>query len=130
MSAGLTLLLTYTPRAGVDLQEYHRWLAQVDNPFFNARPSVRRYVNYRIERSTQGEAGFTHFDLLDIASGADETSVFGDPEIAAFAREWVRLWGAVPDPDAVGQDANYHAHVCRAVAAPDRAAGRPRRRKR
>lgn len=112
----ISLLLTYTPRADVDLAAYHDWLRLTDNPFFNSRPAVRRYVNYRVERSMMGEAGFTHFDLLEIEAG-DETAVFGDPEIAAFARAWVEQWGANPaDP---GDPVNYHVHICRTVAAPE-----------
>ena len=113
-----TLFLSYTPRADVDLEEYHRWLQDVDNPFFNGRPTVRRYVNYRIVEAVLGSEDFTHFDILEIEGDGGAGSVFDDPEIAAFARDWVRLWGKVADPDAADQSVNYRVMLCETVAAP------------
>jgi hypothetical protein len=112
------LLLTYTPRRGVDLEEYHRWLREVDNPFFNSRPTVRRYVNYRVVEHVLGSEGFTHFDLLEIEGTGGADSVFGDFEIDTFARNWVRLWGEMPDPDLPDQSANYRVLLCEPVAQP------------
>jgi hypothetical protein len=112
------LLLTYTPRHGVDLDEYHRWLKEVDNPFFNSRPVVRRYVNYRVVEPVLGNEDFTHFDLLEIEGEGGAESVFGDDGIGAFARDWVRLWGEHPDPDLPDQSVNYRVVLCEAVAAP------------
>jgi hypothetical protein len=112
------LLLTYTPRRGVDLDEYHRWLREVDNPFFNSRPVVRRYVNYQIVEPVLGNENFTHFDILEIEGDGGAGSVFGDAEIDAFARNWVRLWGQVPDPDAPNQTVNYRVVLCEPVAQP------------
>ena len=116
--AARTLFLSYTPRPGVDLDDYHRWLREVDNPFFNGRPTVARYVNYRIVEPVLGAEDFTHFDMLEIAGGGGADSVFGDAEIAAFARDWVRLWGRVPDPDLADQSANYRVMLCETVASP------------
>ena len=116
--AGQVLLLTYTPRRDVDLDTYHRWLREVDNPFFNSRPVVKRYVNYRVVGPVLGEESFTHFDLLEIEGDGGPDSVFGDAEIDAFARNWVRLWGIVPDPDHSDQSVNYRVMLCEPVAAP------------
>jgi hypothetical protein len=116
--ARTALLLTYTPRDGTNLDEYHDWLRQVDNPFFNSRPAVRRYVNWRVTDSRLGRADFTHFDLLEIEGDGGFDSVFGDAQIVAFARDWVRLWGRTPDPDAPDQSPNYHVYVCEQIAAP------------
>lgn len=116
--AGQLLLLTYTPRRDVDLDAYHRWLREVDNPFFNSRPVVKRYINYRVVGPVLGSEGFSHFDLLEIEGEGGADSVFGDPEINAFARAWVRLWGEVPDPDAEDQSVNYRVMLCEPVAAP------------
>lgn len=113
------LLLTYTPRDDVDLDEYHRWLREVDNPFFNGRPVVRHYVNYRVAGPVQGEEDFTHFDILEIEGEGGPDSVFGDEEIAEFARAWVRKWGKNPDPDAADQTVNYRVSLCETVAAPE-----------
>ncbi len=115
---GATLLLTYTPRGDVELEDYHDWLRQVDNPFFNSRPSVRRYVNYRIRDDVQGARTFTHFDILEMEDGCSAIDVLEDPEIARFARDWVRQWGAVPDPDLADQSVNYQVFACDTVAAP------------
>lgn len=114
----IALLLTYTPRDGTRLDEYHQWLSEVDNPFFNGRPAVRRYVNWRVVDSKLGRAPFTHFDLLEIEGNGGFDAVFGDPEIASFARNWVARWGRVPDPDAADQTENYHVYVCEQIAAP------------
>lgn len=114
------LLLTYTPRDGTNLKDYHQWLRDVDNPFFNGRPVVRRYVNWRVVESKLGDAAFTHFDLLEMAGSDGFDAVFGDGEIVAFARNWVRQWGRVPDPDAPDQSANYHVYVCEEIASPTR----------
>ncbi|MBL0923094.1 MAG: hypothetical protein IBJ12_01325 [Sphingomonadaceae bacterium] len=115
---GQVLLLTYTPRRSVDLNVYHRWLQEVDNPFFNSRPTVRRYVNYHIVGNVTGSEHFTHFDLLEIEGDGGPDSVFGDVEIDAFAKNWVRLWGEVPDPGLIDQSPNYRVMLCEAVAAP------------
>jgi hypothetical protein len=112
------LLLTYTPRRGIDLDAYHRWLQEVDNPFFNSRPTVRRYVNYRVVKPVLGKERFSHFDLLEIEGDGGPDSVFGDNTIDAFARDWVRLWGEIPDPDAPDQSVNYRVLLCETVAAP------------
>lgn len=112
------LLLTYTPRRGVDLDEYHEWLRRTDNPFFNSRPVVRRYVNYRVVAPVLGTEPFTHFDLLEIEGDGGPDSVFGDAEIHDFARNWVRLWGEHTDPDLPDQSVNYRVLLCEPVAAP------------
>jgi hypothetical protein len=112
------LLLTYTPRRDVDFDVYHAWLRDVDNPFFNSRPVVRRYVNYQVTGRVLGESSFSHFDLLEIEGEGGAESVFGDAEIDAFARDWVRLWGAVPDPDLPDQSVNYQVMLCVPVASP------------
>lgn len=117
-TGAVALLLTYTPREGTNLADYHEWLQRVDNPFFNSRPPVRRYVNWRVVESKVGSADFTHFDLLEIDGDGGFESVFGDERIVQFAQNWVRQWGRVPDPEAADQSPNYHVYVCEAVAAP------------
>jgi hypothetical protein len=113
------LLLTYEPREGVDLDRYHDWLRAVDNPFFNGRPAVKHYANWRVADSKLGSAPFTHFDLLEIEGPTGYDAVFGDALIVAFARDWVRLWGKVPDPDTPDQAVNCHVCLCEHIAAPD-----------
>jgi hypothetical protein len=113
------LLLTYTPRAGTDLGAYHDWLRRVDNPFFNGRPGVKHYTNWRIAEAKLGREDFTHFDLLELHAADGFDAVFGDAAIAAFAADWVRQWGAVPDPTLADQSVNYRVSLCERIAAPE-----------
>lgn len=113
------LLLLYTPRDGVDLDEYHEWLRAVDNPFFNSRPAVRHYTNWRVADSKLGSSTFTHFDLLYIDGLDSYEKVFGDQAVESFARGWVRKWGRIPDPDHPDQAQNYQVLLCERIAGPD-----------
>jgi hypothetical protein len=114
------LLLTYSPRADVDLEEYQDWLGQVDNPFFNGLPTVKRYANFRIAAPVQDDEDFTQFDLLEIEGDGGPDSIFGDEMIAEFARDRVRMWGINPDPHAPDQIVNYRVSRCEPVAVPER----------
>lgn len=114
------LLLTYTPRDDVMLEDYHRWLQEVDNPFFNSRPTVKHYTNWRVVEAKVGEQGFTHFDLLHADSLDGFGGVFGDEAIVEFARAWVAKWGQVPDPDRDDQSVNYQVSLCELVAGPNK----------
>jgi len=113
------VLLTYTPREDVSLAEYHEWLRQVDNPFFNRHPGVKHYTNWRVVEEKVGVASFTHFDLLFIEDLNGFENVFGDQAIAAFAKEWVKKWGKVPDPERSDQSVNYTAFLCEQIAGPE-----------
>jgi len=115
----IMLLLTYTPREDVDLEEYHEWLRDVDNPFFNSRPGVKHYTNWRVVEDKLGTSSFTHFDLLYIENINSFASVFGDKAVEEFARGWVKKWGKLPDPDIPDQSPNYHVYLCEQIAGPD-----------
>ncbi len=117
----LMLLLTYTPRDDVDLEEYHAWLRDVDNPFWNSHPAVKHYANWRIVDQKLGSASFTHFDLLSVEDPDGFETIFGDDAIVAFAKEWVRKWGKVPDPELSDQSVNYHVFLSEQIAGPDEA---------
>ena len=114
------LLLTYTPRDDINLDEYHDWLRSTDNPFFNSRPSVKHYANWRVLEAKLGPRSFTHFDLLEVRGLDGYDKVFADPKIVAFAKDWVRRWGKVPDPELKDQSVNYQVYLCEQVAAPRR----------
>jgi hypothetical protein len=116
---GVMLLLTYTPREDTDLQAYHRWLREVDNPFFNSRAAVKHYANWRVVEPKVGAPSFTHFDLLYVEDLKGFEAVFGDEAVEKFAKEWVRKWGKVPDPELPDQSVNYHAYLCERIAGPD-----------
>lgn len=112
------LLLTYTPRDDINLDDYHDWLRSTDNPFFNSRPSVKHYANWRVLEAKLGARTFTHFDLLEVRALDGYDEVFADPKIVAFAKEWVRKWGKVPDPGLKDESVNYQIYLCEQVAAP------------
>jgi len=117
----LMLLLTYIPRDDVDLEAYHTWLRDVDNPFWNSHPAVTYYTNWRIVDQKLGSASFTHFDLLSVEDPDDFETIFGDEAIVAFAKEWVRKWGKVPDPELSDQSVNYQVFLSEQIAGPDAA---------
>ncbi len=112
------ILLTYTPREDVPLEEYHAWLRDVDNPFFNSRAGVKHYTNWRVVEPKVGSPSFTHFDLLYVEDMDGFEAVFGDEAVAEFAKGWVRKWGKIPDPGLPDQSENYHAYLCEEVAGP------------
>ena len=112
------LLLTYTPREDIDLREYHEWLRNVDNPFFNSRPGVKHYTNWRVVEHKLGSCSFTHFDLLHIEDLNSFEKVFGDKAVEDFAKGWVRKWAKRPDPDLEDQSVNYQVFLCEQIAGP------------
>lgn len=105
MSALQMLFLPYTPRADSDERGYDEWLRSVDNPFFNSRPGIQHYSNWKV---ASGNAGFTHFDILHIKPGFGPDDIWADAPLAAFAADWVRLWGVDPSGDPA---LNYHCHI-------------------
>jgi len=117
----LLTYITYTPREDIDLKQYHTWLRDVDNPFWNSHPAVKHYTNWHIVDQKLGSASFTHFDLLSVEDPDGFEIIFGDEAIVAFAKEWVRKWGKLPDPELSDQSVNYHTFLCEQIAGPDAA---------
>lgn len=103
------LFLPYSPRGDADARGYDDWLRQVDNPFFNTRPGIRHYSNWKVIDGAAAH-GFTHFDFLLLDEGFASARVWEDAPLAAFAADWVRAWGADPDGEAA---ANYHCYEAR-----------------
>jgi hypothetical protein len=93
------LFLPYTPRADSAERGYEQWLRDVDNPFFNSRPPVLHYTNWKVAGGATEAFPYDYFDFLLIAPGKTAEDVWGDPPLAAFAADWVRLWGKEPDGD-------------------------------
>ena len=60
------LLLTYNLGEHVNQEEYEQWLRDVDNPFFNSVPGVKRYANWKVLDEKLGTVQFTHYDLLEM----------------------------------------------------------------
>lgn len=106
MSAAQMLFLPYTPRDDAASRGYEEWLRTIDNPFFNSRPGIRHYSNWKV---AGGLASFTHFDFLLLEAGTTADDVWADAALVDFAAQWVRQWGAVPN--AADPSDNYHCHV-------------------
>lgn len=94
------ILLTYDVHPDVDRDEYEKWLREVDNPFWNAQPGVKEYVNWKVTEEKLGQIGFPYFDLAILEEGATFDSVVGSAAVIEFAANWVKLWGQVPDGEA------------------------------
>ncbi len=100
------ILLTYTPRAGIDLDEYDAWLRAVDNPFFNGVPGIARYTNWKV--TDAGSAvPFTHFDFMGLDDVANADALWQRQDMKDFTAEWRRLWGQGPE----AADLSVNAHV-------------------
>lgn len=113
------ILLTYDVRPGTDLEEYERWLREVDNPFFNSQPGIKKYVNWKVEDNKVNDTGFPYFDLFILEEGETYESIFNSPEIDRFSRNWDKLWGRDPEG---GQLGNIKGATVSIVASPDGAA--------
>ena len=100
------ILLTYTPRAGTDLDEYDAWLRAVDNPFFNGVPGIARYTNWKVT-GARSPVPFTHFDFMGLESLATAETVWQRQDMKDFTAEWRRLWGQGPE----ASDLSVNAHV-------------------
>ncbi|MEQ8246293.1 MAG: hypothetical protein RID42_01295 [Alphaproteobacteria bacterium] len=100
------ILLSYTPRAGIDTAAYETWLNAVDNPFFNGVPGIARYTNWKITGSGS-PVPFTHFDTMGLDSVAAAADVWQRQDVKDFTAEWRRLWGQGPD----AADLSVNAHV-------------------
>jgi hypothetical protein len=113
----LTLVvLTYDIRPGLDRDEYEQWLRDVDCPFWNDRPGIARYENWKVAENKIGDSGFPYFDLIWLKEGATFEEVYGEPAAAEFATNWVKRWGI--DPDAEDPTVNYKGLTAALVAGP------------
>jgi hypothetical protein len=110
------LLLGYAIHPEADAAEYEQWLRDVDCPFWNGRPGVRRYENWKVSADKVGELGFPYFDLIWLEEGETFESVMGHAEAREFAGRWVQRWGV--EPDAEDPARNFRAAVAELVAAP------------
>jgi len=100
------ILLSYTPRPGIDNEEYEAWLRAVDNPFFNGVPGITRYTNWKIT-DAGAPVPFSHFDFMGLDSVEAATSVWQRQDVKDFTAEWRRLWGMGPE----ATDLSVNAHV-------------------
>lgn len=100
------IVLSYTPRDGIDMTAYEEWLRAVDNPFFNGVPGIRHYTNWKITESS-APLPFTHFDFMGLDGLEAADAVWQRQDLKDFTAEWRRLWGRAPD----AQDLSANAVV-------------------
>lgn len=107
------IFIAYTVGPDAETRGYSDWLVRVDNPFFNAIPGVRCYANWRVgEVLSGGPLDWDYFDFQGIASEDMLESVWFNPDLDGFRREWIRLWGyGRPQPLPV----HAHAYLMRPV---------------
>ncbi|KKW91296.1 MULTISPECIES: hypothetical protein [Sphingobium] len=109
----LICFLPYTPRSDSEERGYEQWLQDVDNPFFNSRPPVHHYTNWRVAGGPTEAFPYTHFDFLLIEPGKTADDVWTDGPLAEFAANWVKLWGVAPEGDPA---LNYQCYVAEYVS--------------
>lgn len=79
---------------------YEDWLRRIDNPFFNSRPGIADYANWKVVEST-APLSFTHFDFLGLTGAAALETVWFDGMLDEFRQGWVQKWGygaGAPNP--------------------------------
>jgi len=120
----VALLLTIGVAAAISTMLSYAASHNETNELFDAKLAqsarvLQALVGHRLDQM-YADADPVVVSVLDIEIEGDggPDSVFGDPEIHAFARDWVRKWGIDPDPDAADQSVNYRVMLCEAVAAP------------
>lgn len=114
----LVILIVYTVPDDAEARGYAAWLERVDNPFFNARPGVAHYANWRLGAVVRGEApGWDWFDFQGLAREEDLERVWFDRELDAFRAEWIRTWGYGRREPRLAE-VLAHAYVMRPVGRP------------
>lgn len=90
----LVIFIVYTVGPEAEKNGYSDWLVKVDNPFFNAIPGVRRYENWVVTDVVAGRPlEWDYFDFKGIDSEDMLESVWFNPDLDGFRKEWIRLWG-------------------------------------
>ncbi len=87
------IFLSYTLPKEAEPRGYEKWLREVDNPFFNAIPGVKRYENWKIMEAHGSVLAFTHFDFLYLQSEADLERVWFNQDLDNFRKGWIAKWG-------------------------------------
>ncbi|MBM3505417.1 MAG: hypothetical protein FJX65_16290 [Alphaproteobacteria bacterium] len=82
--------LTYTAQ---HQDGYEDWLQRVDNPFFNSRPCIAHYSNWKIVAAHGASLPFTHFDFLGLGGPGSVEPVWFDGPLDEFREGWVTKWG-------------------------------------
>jgi len=93
-----TIIFTYSPRPGVPLEEFERFLREVDQPATLSNPSV---IGSRILRINDEEAPFRYLELLEVRSfeewERDTDPALRSPEEQKRAEEVLAQWEKLGD---------------------------------
>lgn len=88
------IFIAYTVGDDAVARGYCPWLVKTDNPFFNAVPGVHHYANWRVDEVVKGgPLSWAWFDFQGLVSESDLERVWFNPDLDAFRKEWIRLWG-------------------------------------
>jgi hypothetical protein len=88
------IFIAYTVGQDAVERGYCPWLVETDNPFFNAIPGVHHYANWRVEGVDKGgPLSWDWFDFQGLSSESELEQVWFNPDLDAFRKEWIRLWG-------------------------------------
>ncbi len=88
------IFIAYTVGEEAVARGYCPWLVETDNPFFNAIPGVHHYANWRVDEVVKGgPLAWAWFDFQGLVSESDLERVWFNPDLDAFRKEWIRLWG-------------------------------------
>jgi hypothetical protein len=117
----LVIFIAYTISPEAEARGYADWLKRVDMPFFNAIPGTRHYANWRLAEILAGLApDWDWFDFQGLETADDLERVWFHPELDAFRKGWLELWGyASETPPPVLR----HAYTLRPVFRADRSSG-------
>lgn len=93
-SCPLVIFIAYTVPDDAEDRGYSRWLRDVDMPFFNAIPGTGHYANWRITQRLKGApTAWDYFDFQGLQSEDDLERVWFNPDLDAFRKNWIALWG-------------------------------------
>jgi len=92
------IFLTYSHRPHFDEKDYEGFLLTHDNPFFNGIAGIARYENWMLVAPYPKGLGFDYFDLIYLDGTRSLEEVWFDPDLTAFRRGWVDLWGYSSSP--------------------------------
>jgi hypothetical protein len=93
----LVLFIVYQTAEDALARGYEGWLRDVDNPFFNTIPGIKRYENWKLEGDV-ADSSFSHFDFLWLERAQDLERVWFNSDLDEFRRGWVAKWGYGPAP--------------------------------
>lgn len=113
------LFAPYVRRDDAAARDYHTYLREVDNPFFNsaAVPQVVSDANWQKTGEVVGSEWWSDFDLMFFDGPEQADEFFANPAATGFMAGFCKEWGRVPE----GTPAeNFSAALAELVASPDK----------